>query len=163
VLANLIWLAFFLFLRPGKYVWTNSEPHPFLLHDVTFKIATTAYSAATIPLKLLDLANYVGLNFTEQKNGIKNETIGLTRSRDISICPVLIMIRRVRHLREHEMPAQTPLFIYFKQGVQHRVTDRMITTCALPVWPLASPTPSLSEPSATQEPKPSSKHKYLFQ
>jgi hypothetical protein len=25
------------------------------------------------------------------------------------------------------MPAQTPLFIYFKQGVQHRVTNRMIT------------------------------------
>jgi hypothetical protein len=91
-LADLIWLAFFFLLHPGEYVWTNSEPHPFLLSDFTFKIATTAYSAVTIPLDLLPLANYVGLHFTEQKNGINNETIGLTQSRDTHICPVLIMI-----------------------------------------------------------------------
>jgi hypothetical protein len=126
-LADLIWLAFFFLLRPGKYVWTNSEPHPFLLQDITFKIATTAYSAATLPLKMLNLTNYVGLNFTEQKNGIKNETIRLTQSWDTTCCPVLIMIRQVWHLRQHQMPPRTPLFIYFKQGVQHPVTDCMIT------------------------------------
>jgi hypothetical protein len=126
-LADLTWLAFFFLLRPGEYVWTNSEPHPFLLENVTFKIATTAYLAVDIPLEHLPLANFVGLNFTEQKNGIKNETIGLTRSRDTTICPVLIMIRRVRHLRAHQMPPQTPLFVFFIQGIQHRVTDRMIT------------------------------------
>jgi hypothetical protein len=37
------------------------------------------------------------------------------------------MIRRVRHLCEHQMPPQTPLFVFFIQGVQHHVTDRMIT------------------------------------
>jgi hypothetical protein len=121
-LANLIWLAFFFLLRPGKYAWTNSKPHPFLLKDVTFKITTTAYSAATLPLEMLALAN-----FTKQKNGSKNETISLTRSRDTTICPVLLMTQRVWHLQEHQMPAQTPLFIFFKQGVQHRITDRMIT------------------------------------
>jgi hypothetical protein len=126
-LADLIWLAFFFLLCPGEYVWTNSNPHPFTLADVSFKIAVTVYSAATIPLELLDRASYVGLLFTEQKNGIKNETIGLTRTRDILLCPVCVMIRRVRHLRLHEMPPATPLFIYQNQGVSHRITDRMIT------------------------------------
>jgi hypothetical protein len=28
-LANLIWLAFFFLLRPGEYVWTNSNPPSF--------------------------------------------------------------------------------------------------------------------------------------
>lgn len=126
-LADMIWLAFFFLLRPGEYVWTNSNPHPFTLKDVTFKIGTQAYNASVIPLALLPLVTYVGMHFTEQKNGIKNETIGLTCSRDLQACPVLAAVHRVQHLREHQMPAHTPLFVYFNQGVQHRITDRMIT------------------------------------
>jgi hypothetical protein len=126
-LADLIWLGFYFLLRPGEYVWTNSNPHPFTLADVTFKIATVAYNAATIPLELLDMVTYVGMHFTEQKNGIKNETIGLTRSRDLTACPVRAAIRRVRHLREHQMPPTTPLFIYIQHNKQHRITDRMVT------------------------------------
>lgn len=125
-LADLVWLAFFFLLRPGEYVWTNLNPHPFNLADVTFKNATVSYNAATIPMEMLEMVTYVGLLFTEQKNGIKNETIGLTRSRDLTACPVLAAIRRVRHLREHQAPPTTPLFMYYKQGTQHRITDRMI-------------------------------------
>jgi hypothetical protein len=123
----MIWLAFFFLLRPGKYIWTNSIPHPFMLKDFTFKIGTQAYNnAATIPLALLLLVTYVGMHY-EQKNGIKNETIGLTCSQDLQACPVLVAACQVQHLCEHQMPAPTPLFIYFKQGVQHHITNRMIT------------------------------------
>jgi hypothetical protein len=120
-------LAFFFLLCPGKYVWTNSNPHPFTLEDVTFKIGTQAYNTATIPLALLPLVTYVGMHFTKQNNGIKKETIGLTRSRDLQACPVLAAVCRVRQLRKHQMPPNTPLFLYFKQGVQHRISDRMVT------------------------------------
>jgi hypothetical protein len=126
-LANLIWLAFFFLLRLGKYVWTNSNPHPFTLVDLTFKIATTVYPGDTIALELLGLASYVGLHFTEQKHGINNETIGLTRSRDTTCCPVLVMIRWVQHLQAHAMSPTTPLFIYLNQGITHHITNQMIT------------------------------------
>jgi hypothetical protein len=126
-LADLTWLAFFFLLRPGEYVWTNSNPHPFTLKDVFFKIGTIRYRADTVPLDLIHLVSYVGLSFTEQKNGIKNELIGLTRSRDIQACPVLAVIRRVRHLRDNHADADTPLYTFFLQGKTHRVTDRMMT------------------------------------
>jgi hypothetical protein len=57
----------------------------------------------------------------------KNETIGLTRSRDTTCCPILVMIQWVQHLRAHQMPPLTPLSIYLKQGVPHHITDHMIT------------------------------------
>jgi hypothetical protein len=66
-IANLVWLAFFFLLRPGEYVWTSSNPHPFTLRDVFFKIATIRYRANQVPLDMLHLVTYVGLNFTEQK------------------------------------------------------------------------------------------------
>jgi hypothetical protein len=91
-LTNLVWLGFFFLLCPGEYVWTNSNPHPFTLEDVTFKIATVAYNAATIPMELLGMVTYVGMHFTEQKNGIKNETIGPSCSLDQTACPVLVAI-----------------------------------------------------------------------
>jgi hypothetical protein len=78
VLADLIWLAFFFLIRPGTYVCTNSDLHPFILEDITFKIATIAYTADIILLELLKLASYLGLHFTEQKNGIKIESIQCT-------------------------------------------------------------------------------------
>jgi hypothetical protein len=82
-----------------------------------------AYNAATIPLELLDMVMYVGMHFSEQKNGIKNETIGLTRSRDLTACPIRAAIRCVRHLREHLLPPTTLLFIYCQHNSEHRITD----------------------------------------
>jgi hypothetical protein len=86
-LADLIWLAFFFLLRPGEYVWKTFEPHPFLLSDVTFKIATTAYSAVTILPDLLPLANYVGLHFTEQKMALRMKPSGSLEVRTPTYAP----------------------------------------------------------------------------
>jgi hypothetical protein len=94
---------------------------------VFFKIATLRYSADQAPLDMLHLGPYVGLNFTKQKNGVKNELIGLTCSRDIHACPVLVLIRQVRHLRANHAANDTPLFVYYNQGQAHHITDCMIT------------------------------------
>jgi hypothetical protein len=57
----------------------TQTPHPFTLEDVTFRGATPACNAATIPLVLLPLVTYMGMHLTEQQNGIKNETIGASQ------------------------------------------------------------------------------------
>jgi hypothetical protein len=78
-------------------------------------------------MKHLELVTYVGMHFTEQKNGIKNETIGLTHSRDQTACPVLMAIQHVHHLCEHHMPSTNPLFLYLNNHTEYRITDRMVT------------------------------------
>jgi hypothetical protein len=60
-----------------------------MLKDSTFKIGTQAHNVATTPLALLPLVTYVGMHFTEQNNGINNETIRLTCSWDLQACPIL--------------------------------------------------------------------------
>ena len=127
-LADLVWLTFFFLLQPGEYLWTNHEPHPFLLEDVYFRIQGHDHCAAEIPLELLDNATFVSLDFTEQKNGITNERIGLGLSGDKQACPVHILKCRVRHLRSGGASRTTPLYCYYDStGLQRYISDRMLT------------------------------------
>ena len=107
-----MWIAYYFLLRPGEYLHTTSE-HAFRMEDVIFRIHDVEYSAATTPLDQLDLATFAGLTFTEQKNGVKGEVIGLTLSGDDLACAVRALTRRVRHLRAHHAPPNTKLYTYF--------------------------------------------------
>jgi hypothetical protein len=125
---DLIWIGFYFLLRPSEYLWTTVNQHPFTLKDIVFRIHDRRYPASTIPLELLDSVTFLTYTFTEQKNGIRNEEIGLARSRDQQACPVRCTANRVRHLRTHLAPPDTPIFAFFDATRrQLAVSDRMIT------------------------------------
>jgi hypothetical protein len=126
---DLMWIGFFFLLRPSEYLWTTAAQSPFTLADITFKVAGVFEGAATISMEQLAAATMVGFNFTEQKNGIKNETICLTRSGEPHACPVRRTAHHIRHLRTNLAPADTPIFTFYENSTigALAVSDRMIT------------------------------------
>ena len=126
-LTDLMWLAFYFLLRPGEYLHTTTE-HAFRLQDILLRVADVDYSATTIPIPLLDQVTFAGLTFTEQKNGIKGEVIGLTPSGDPHACAVRALARRIQHLREHQARPDAKLYTYFdRQKRPHHLGSTHLT------------------------------------
>jgi len=58
----------------------------------------------------LHATNFVGLEFTTQKNGVRGEIVGLGRSGHPVLCPVHAMITHVTHLRLYHAIPTTPIY-----------------------------------------------------
>jgi len=123
--ADMIIIAFFFLLRPGEY--TDNNNHPFRLQDVQLFIGPTRLSLATASVEQLRQARFVSLTFTTQKNGVRNEVIGLACSGDPYLCPVKSIIRRVLYLRQNAAPPNTPIARVFHSTTS--VTSATITSC----------------------------------
>jgi len=123
-ISDMIILAFFFLLRPGEYVDTNSESTPFTLADVSLYTGDIYLPPETSSELQLLAATRVTLTFTTQKNGVRGEVIGLCRSGNATVCPVLAAARRVIYLRSHGAPPGTPLARLFSA---RRVTASDIT------------------------------------
>jgi hypothetical protein len=107
--ADLMWLAFFFLLRPGEFMLSGRNPHPFTLADVRLWNGTLPIDPLTAsPTDLLS-STFVALIFTEQKNAVRGEIVG---SGDPHACPVLATVRRVIDLRMSNAPSETPLCYY---------------------------------------------------
>jgi len=128
-LADLIVIGFFFLLRPGEHTFCSADNTPFTLQDVSFVTPSGTFNAATIDLDLLSAATKVHLNFTNQKNGVKNEAITHGFNSHPFLCPLKAVRRRVRHLRAHQALPTTPLHTVFASdntSTQH-ITDADIT------------------------------------
>ena len=125
--ADMIVLAFFFLLRPGEYTDSSSETTPFTLADAQLFIGDTRINLVTAPDGELLSATFCTLTFTTQKNGVKGEVIGLSLSGDLSLCPVLCLIRRIIHLRNHGALPNTPLSRCLHKGTFTGVTPSIIT------------------------------------
>jgi len=127
-IADMLCLAFFFLLRPGEYTGVVTDTQPFLLQDVTLFLGTQRLNTFTAPLAHLQAATFVTLEFTTQKNAVRGEVVGLSRSGDPFFCPVAAACRRVIHLRHcHASPTQ-PLASYIHPST-HRL--RRITSSDL--------------------------------
>jgi hypothetical protein len=109
----MITLAFFFLLRPGEYTGTPSDTTPFTLQDVQLWIGQQRFLATTIPVADLSRVTFVALTFTTQKNGVRGEVIGLGRSGNPVLCPVMATTRRIAHLRSYRAPPNTPLASFY--------------------------------------------------
>jgi hypothetical protein len=125
--ADMIILAFFFLLRPGEYTANRSDTSPFRLQDVQFFLGETRLSAIDAPLDLIAQATFATLTFTTQKNGVCGEVIGHARSGDLYLCPVLALVRRVTHLRQHHAPLDTPLATGFQEQFPVAILPSHIT------------------------------------
>jgi hypothetical protein len=110
---NMIIIAFFFLMRPGEHTAPTGENTPFTIRDIQLYVGPTRYSALTIPVPLLASVTFVTYCFTTQKNSVRGKVVGLGRSGHHRCCPVEATANRVRHLRLHHAPADTPLCTYF--------------------------------------------------
>jgi len=127
--ADMVALAFFFLLRPGEYAKsTNPDSTPFRLCDIHLRAGNTRIQHLSCPLNELHTATFVCLEFTNQKNGVRGELIGLGKSGDADFCPVNTTIERVLHLRHHHAPPQTPLYSYFTRRWEAVTTSHLTST-----------------------------------
>jgi hypothetical protein len=133
--ADMLILAFFFLLRPGEYSFTRNtttpSPHarstPFRLCDTHFAHDATRLPWDTSTEAQLRSSTYAALEFTMQKNGVRGERIGLSRSGDPSICPVATLATRVLSLRRAHAPPTTPLYTYYDRGQPRHITSTLLT------------------------------------
>ena len=127
-IADMITLAFFFLLRPGEYTASTSESSPFRLCDVRLKSGGATLDSQTCPASQLLSATFATLEFTNQKNGVRGEIIGLSKTSDPALCPVKALARRLIHLRHHNAPPTSPLAKYFANQQWQSILPSHITT-----------------------------------
>jgi hypothetical protein len=113
-IADMLLIAFYFLLRPGEYAHSSSpDATPFRLRDVHLLIGTHRLDHFACALPQLEQVTTVALEFDRQKNGVRGELVGLTRSGHPHWCPVAALIRRVKSLRQHNAPPTTPLYSFY--------------------------------------------------
>jgi hypothetical protein len=63
--ADLMWMAFFFLLRPGKYTMNAQDAHPFTLADVRLWVGPLQIDPLTASLELLRSGTFAALVFTD--------------------------------------------------------------------------------------------------
>ena len=104
-------LAYFFLLRPGEY---SGTPHTavndlFRIQDLGVWIGHRRLDPLLSPDAVLLAATFVTLTFTNQKNGVRGETIGHGRSGHPTLCPVSALVSRLLQLRRGGANPTTPL------------------------------------------------------
>ena len=111
--AEMLALGFFFLLRPGEYLGRPPPPPAhgplFRVGDIQLWIGSRALDTFACADAELLSATFVTLTFTEQKNGVRNETIGHGRSGHPHLCPVTVVAARLQFLRAAGADALTPL------------------------------------------------------
>ena len=126
--ADLLIIGFFFLLRPGEHTYLLRDNTPFRLEDVSFVYRNITYNAATAPLPTIRAATATHLNFTNQKNGIKDEALTHHDNPEPLLSPLKAIKRRVLHLRQHQAPRHTPLHTVFVGRTPQQVTSQHLTT-----------------------------------
>ncbi len=108
-IADMLLLGFVFLLRPGEYAYTDDEATPFCLNDLQILIHNRCLHPTQCSEADLHSVNYVALEFTNQKNGVHSELVGLGRSGHLIHCPVQALINWVKHLRATCAPLTTTL------------------------------------------------------
>jgi hypothetical protein len=126
-IADMLVLGFFFLLRPGEYACTyNDEASPFRYCDVHLMIDNCRLNHFTCHAASYDMVNFVALEFTNQKNGVRGELVGQSASGHPTWCPIQAIIGRIKHLRLNNDSPTTPLYTYRTNSWQS-VTTTILT------------------------------------
>jgi hypothetical protein len=127
-IADMLLLGFFFLLRPKEYAATdNPDACPFCLCNVNLLRGSTHLNSFTSPEHDLRSATTVALEFSNQKNGVRGELVGLGQSGHPLWCPVQTILNRLLHFRLHQAPAITPLYFYWDGGSWRAISSTTIT------------------------------------
>jgi len=144
-----IWMAFYFLLRPGEYAnaWCEAK-HPFRLEDVECKIGCNhIFDVHLASVAQLLASTFISLTFTDQKNGIKGENISHVTNGQPSACPVRAITRRIFHLKLHNAPLNTPLYVYYDDSGRRRSISATMITSLLRAAALSIPGHTGVDPS----------------
>ena len=128
--GDLSLIAFYYLLRVGEY--THHKPsdkrrtQQFRLCDIAFWHNNTQLDASLSITHLLQHCTAATLNISNQKNGIRAQTIH-QEALNTQLCPVRALIRRVKYIRTHTADINTIIATYYtKNGKRRCVSARMI-------------------------------------
>jgi len=85
------------------------------------RMSTQQLAAGNIP-------DFVALEFTNQKNGVRGELIGLGPSGDPSFCPIQAVRSRLLALHLSDAPPETPLYTYFAHNLPFAISSSHLTS-----------------------------------
>jgi hypothetical protein len=110
-IADMLLLGFYLLLWPSEYgAMDNVDASPFCYCDMHFLIHDRHLNHFTWPDAELQWATYIALEFTNQKNGLRGEMVGVGWSGHSVWFQVMALINCIQHLWQHHAPPHTPLF-----------------------------------------------------
>lgn len=114
--AECLVLAFYFLLRPGEYAGTpvsaGNVDDLFRIQDLGLWIGHRRLDPLACSAPDLLAATFATLTFTNQKNGVRGETLGHGRSGHPTLCPVACLVQRLLHLRAVGALPHTPLNAY---------------------------------------------------
>ena len=125
--ARMMWIAFFFLCRPGEYCETGYSSHLFRLADIQLSLGAAVLDIATATPALLRASTFTSLTFTDQKNSIRGEKVGLGHSGHPYASPTIAIADQVLHLRANNASPSTPLCAFCQSGRWFSVTPDMIT------------------------------------
>ena len=127
--ADCLVIGFYFLLRPGEYagVPRHQSDDLFRLQDVGLWVGTRKLDVLHCPLADLLTTTFATLTFTSQKNGVRGETIGHSRSGHPSLCPVLCLVSRVTYLRRHAAEPTTSINAIMVDGTWSHLLPSHVT------------------------------------
>ncbi|HEY9815756.1 MAG TPA: hypothetical protein V6D20_08150 [Candidatus Obscuribacterales bacterium] len=130
--ADLVNIAFYYLLRVGEYAYTTNPKKrrttPFQTRNVTFWNAQGHIIPNNSPLPSLLTATEATLTITNQKNGIKGQTIHQHCTLDIN-SPVKSLARRVHHILSNGGHPTSYIFDYYtRPGSRSYINQKDINT-----------------------------------
>jgi len=128
-LSDMITLGFYFLLQPGEYASSdNPDATPFRFQDIHLMLYNRRLDPSQASQQELEAITFISLEFTNQKNGVRGEIIGLGCSGNSAFCPVSAALRRVLHLRQHNAPPTQPLYSYFYRGRWCSISSQHLTS-----------------------------------
>ena len=91
-MTNMICIAFFFRLRPGKYTGITTDDAAFSLNDVYLYLGKIEFPLATAIDAELSAATFCALHFTRRKNLCKGDVITQSSSHRFLCCPVKALV-----------------------------------------------------------------------
>ena len=116
VAADLLAIAFFFLICPGKYCASTVDLHLFCFSNVEFWQGSTKLSLQLAPRASFLSATHLVLTFTTQKNSVRGEQVAQCPLGHTLLCPICALARRILHLCQHGAPPASPLHAYYPQS-----------------------------------------------
>ena len=128
---DLLTIGFFWLLRPAEYLYGSGETRSqaFRLQDITFTLdgSILPYSSSLLNDETLRRLTHATLTFSDQKAGVRGETITHCATTDPFFCPCKALGRIVLRLRKSRAPADTPIHSYYSAGKRCHVAPTWLT------------------------------------
>ena len=118
-IGAMVLIAFYYLLQVGEYTYHRPSEkfriQQFRVCNITFWCNTTKLDINSDQTWLMQHATAATLNISNQKNGIRAQTIH-QEAINSHLCPVKALIRRVKHILEHTNDKTTMISTYFVKG-----------------------------------------------